>query len=67
MYTGVWRDHKNVVGLIKAFAKLKHNANLDGQLVITGKNDPFYPEVKKTVKDLNLSQEVIFTGLVRTL
>ncbi|KKP39326.1 MAG: group 1 glycosyl transferase [Candidatus Peregrinibacteria bacterium GW2011_GWF2_33_10] len=64
LYTGVWRDHKNVVGLIKAFAKLKHNANLDGQLVITGKNDPFYPEVKKTVKDLNLSQEVIFTGLV---
>ena len=37
LYTGVHRDHKNVVGLIGAFAKLIHEHGFDGYLVITGK------------------------------
>ncbi len=76
LYTGVWRDHKNVVGLIKAFEKVlkapllpaRHGSGGNGawglQLVITGKEDPFYPEVKETVKALKLENDVIFTGFV---
>lgn len=71
LYTGVWRDHKNVVGLIKAFEKvlkaplIKRVGEFASlKLVITGREDPFYPEVKETVKALKLENDVVFTGLV---
>lgn len=64
LYTGVWRNHKNLPRLLKAFKMLKEEKNLDLQLVITGKEDPHYPEVKKTVKKLNITEDIIFPGLV---
>lgn len=64
LYTGVWRSHKNLVNLIKAFAILKHKHGFDGWLVITGKEDPWYPEVKQTVREQQLEGEVRFTGLI---
>lgn len=64
LYTGVWRSHKNLVNLIKAFAILKHQYHFDGWLVITGKEDPWYPEVKQTVRAEHLEGEVRFTGLI---
>lgn len=63
LYTGVWRDHKNLVNLIRAFALLK-NQGLDINLVITGKDDPYYPEVKELPKELNIQESIIFTGFV---
>lgn len=64
LYTGVQRSHKNVVGLIRAFSCLCNDPGFLGSLVITGKNDPFYPEVKRVVKDLRLESRVHFVGLV---
>lgn len=64
LYTGVWRNHKNLPRLLKAFKILKEEKNLDLHLVITGKEDPHYPEVKKTVKKLDLTEDIIFPGLV---
>ena len=64
LYTGVWRSHKNLVNLIKAFAILKHKYKFPGILVITGKEDPWYPEVKQTVRAEHLEGDVRFTGLV---
>lgn len=64
LYTGVWRSHKNLVNLIKAFALLHHRYHFNGLLVITGKEDPWYPEVKKTVTEEHLEGEVRFTGLI---
>lgn len=64
LYTGVWRNHKNLVNLIKTFAILKHKYRFAGKLVITGKEDPWYPEVKQTVRDERLEGMVRFTGLV---
>ncbi|MFA5947721.1 MAG: glycosyltransferase family 1 protein [Candidatus Gracilibacteria bacterium] len=64
LYTGVWRNHKNLPNLIKAFSILKNKHHLDFNLVITGKEDPYYPEVKNTVASENLKDDVIFTGLV---
>ena len=64
LYTGVWRDHKNLVGMIKAFAEF--NAETGGQynLVITGQHNPAYHEVPDTVRDLGLAQDVHLVGLV---
>jgi len=63
LYTGVWRNHKNLPRLIQAFSLLKERG-LPLSLVITGKPDPHYPEVKNTVKSLKLEDDVIFPGLV---
>lgn len=65
LYTGVWRGHKNLVNLIKAFALLREGPEgLDLSLVITGEEDPYYPEVKRTVNELGLEHNVIYTGMV---
>lgn len=65
LYTGVWRGHKNLVNLIRAFALLREGTEaFDLQLVITGEEDPYYPEVKRTVKELGLEHHVIYTGMV---
>lgn len=64
LYTGVWRNHKNLINLIEAFKILRKKTNLHLQLVITGKPDPYYPEIKSIVKDSLFEKEVIFPGLV---
>ena len=64
LYTGVWRDHKNVVGMIKAFGAL--NKEMGGQynLVITGKYNPTYHEIPDTIRELNLEKDIPLVGLV---
>ena len=64
LYTGVWRDHKNVVGLLHAFHGLCKEGGEKYQLAITGRPNPSYPEIEETVKTLNLEQDVRLTGLV---
>ncbi|MFA6024000.1 MAG: glycosyltransferase family 1 protein [Candidatus Gracilibacteria bacterium] len=65
LYTGVWRGHKNLVNLIRAFALLREGPEaFDFQLVITGEEDPYYPEVKRTVKELGLEHHTVYTGMV---
>jgi len=63
-YTGVWRNHKNLVGLIKAFGILKNKYKLDYQLVLGGKEDPYYPEVRETWRKLGLGNEIIRTDFI---
>jgi glycosyltransferase involved in cell wall biosynthesis len=65
LYTGVWRGHKNLVNLVKAFALLREGPEgFDLSLVITGEEDPYYPEVKRTVSELGLEHHVIYAGMV---
>jgi len=64
-YTGVWRNHKNLVGLVKAFGILKNKYKLNYQLVLGGKEDPYYPEVRKTWEKLGLEKEIIRTGFIK--
>ena len=64
LYTGVWRNHKNLTGLIEAFNILKNEKQIDINLVITGNPDPIYPEVLHTIKALNLEKDIILPGLV---
>jgi glycosyltransferase involved in cell wall biosynthesis len=63
LYTGVWREHKNLVRLLQSFHEVQ-KLHPDIQLVITGRRDPHYPEVLQTVKDLKLEESVRFVGLV---
>ncbi len=64
LYTGVWRSHKNLVNLIRAFKLLREDESFEAQLVITGEEDPYYPEVKRTVQEMGLEHDVVYAGLV---
>lgn len=72
LYTGVWRNHKNLEGLLRAFTLIKDR--YDMQLVITGRKDSIYADgIFDLAKELELMQDfpaageapkVIFPGLV---
>jgi hypothetical protein len=65
LYAGVWRDHKNLLGLFEAFARLRQTRKFASKLVITGRPDPIYaPTIYAKVKELGLDKAVIFAGLV---
>jgi glycosyltransferase involved in cell wall biosynthesis len=64
LYTGVWRDHKNIVGLIRAFAGMNEDLGGVYNLVITGRHNPSYHEIPDTIRKLNLEKEVHLVGLV---
>lgn len=63
LYTGVWRSHKNLVSLIKAFEILRSKHNEEVQLVITGRQDSLYPEVKRAAHETKHESDIIFTGM----
>jgi len=63
-FIGVWRNHKNVVRLIEAFNILRNKYNQDIQLVLGGKEDPYYMEVRRTWEKLNLSEYIIRPGFI---
>lgn len=65
LYTGVWREHKNLVRLLQAFALLREaHPKKDIALVLTGRPDPFYPEVLQIRRELGLTDSVRLPGLV---
>lgn len=63
-YTGVWRNHKNLVGLVKAFGILRNKYKLNYQLVLGGKEDPYYPEVREAWEKLGIGGDIIRTGFI---
>jgi glycosyltransferase involved in cell wall biosynthesis len=64
LYIGVWRNHKNLVGLIKAFDILLKKYKVDCKLVLGGKENPYYPEIRKTWQNLGLERKVIRPGFI---
>jgi glycosyltransferase involved in cell wall biosynthesis len=64
LYTGVWRDHKNVAGMIRAFAAFNEKTGKQHQLVITGRPNPNYPEIPDTIRELKIEKDVSLVGLV---
>jgi len=64
LYTGNWRVHKNIPTVIKAFAILKKEYNYKGKLILTGRENPLYPETRAEIMKHSLENEVISPGLV---
>jgi glycosyltransferase involved in cell wall biosynthesis len=63
MYTGQWREHKNLVRLIKAFKVVRKQ--WDGKLVLVGKKDDAFPIIPQTIAEQGLEGDVILTGFVK--
>lgn len=64
LYTGNWREHKNLPNLIKALHLLKTKYNFQGTLILTGNPNPLYPEPLELIKQHNLKEIVEQVGLV---
>ena len=65
LYVGVWREHKNIVGLLKAYALLRNQYGISHVLVLTGKEHAAYPAVRHTIQKLHLEQSVHIPGFVQ--
>jgi glycosyltransferase involved in cell wall biosynthesis len=63
LYVGTLEPRKNIPNLIKAFSKLNKGVN-KYKLVIVGKKGWKYDEIYKTVEELDIKRDVIFTGYV---
>ncbi|MDD3120697.1 MAG: glycosyltransferase family 1 protein, partial [Candidatus Gracilibacteria bacterium] len=63
LYTGVWREHKNLSRLVSAFAEAV-KAGIDVDLVIAGKEDLTYHEVRDAIVENNLQSRVHLVGFV---
>ena len=63
MYTGQWRQHKNLLRLLKAFDQVHHH-DPKLKLVLIGKVDEAFPIIPRTIRELGLEREVIMTGFV---
>lgn len=64
LYVGVWRNHKNVIGLLKAFKLILNKYQRDYQLVLLGKELSEYPDIRKTWQQLNLKKNLVLPGFV---
>ena len=63
LYVGEWRRYKNLPLLAQAFDKLRAQG-LDLQLVLAGKPDPNYPEIKDKVFGIKNVNELVAPGRV---
>ena len=64
LYVGNLKPHKNVAGLIRAFAVLRDRESLDHKLVIVGDDVLGAPELKRMVADANLEAKIVFVPSV---
>ena len=64
LFVGVLERKKNLVSLTRALDVLlkKHHHDID--LVIVGKSDKHYPEIKHKAMDINYKDHLVFTGFV---
>jgi len=65
VYIGMWKPHKNLVGLLRAFKLVVSRNKEPGlKLVIVGRRDPRYSEVLAEIDRLQLGAQVILTGSI---
>lgn len=64
LYVGRRDPYKNIVGLLRAFGRVRAASPIPVQLVIAGAPDPRYPEPEREVQRLGLADSVVFAGYV---
>ena len=64
LHVGTNKPHKNVVRLVQAWAGVPETLRAESALVLAGAHDPRYPEARRLVEELGLSNQVRFLGRV---
>ena len=63
-YPAMTWEHKNHLRLLEAIYLLRERENLIINLVCTGHKTDFYPQIEKRLRELNLENQIQFTGIV---
>ncbi len=64
LYVGVFRNHKNLPVLLKAFKRYQEEFSKKERLVLVGEKDPEYKEVDILIKKLSLQNQIITPGKI---
>jgi glycosyltransferase involved in cell wall biosynthesis len=64
LFVGVLERKKNIVNLTRGFDLFIKNISLDIDLVIAGKTDIHYPNIKHNALDITNREKVVFTDFV---
>lgn len=64
LFVGTLERKKNLVNLAKGFDILLSKYKYDLDLVIAGKNDPHYPEIREQILNIKHRDNIVFTGFV---
>ena len=64
LYVGVWRSHKNIEALIRAFTNLKKTYKIEHQLVLGGREDLHYTNVRQEINASPFKNDIITIGYV---
>jgi glycosyltransferase involved in cell wall biosynthesis len=64
LFVGVLERKKNVVNLTRGFDDFLKQSKLDMDLVVVGKSDPHYPDIKYEAMDIKHKERLVFTGAV---
>lgn len=67
LFAGVLERKKNVVNLTRGFDYFLQKYKLNMDLVIVGRSDPHYPEIKHKALDIRHGDHLVFTGAVDDL
>ncbi len=67
LFVGSLERKKNIINLCLGFDKLISKYHYDLDLVLLGKVDPYYPEVKEQALTIQNSNHLIFTGYVNNI
>jgi len=63
-FIGVWRDHKNIPGLIQAFTILCEKYKMDMQLVLGGDKTKSSKEIELEIQKSSVGDNIIATGFI---
>ncbi|RJR21272.1 MAG: glycosyltransferase family 1 protein [Nitrospiraceae bacterium] len=64
LYVGNFAPHKNVEGILKAYAKIKHELRREYKLVLGGKKDGGRNKMERLCVELGIAEQAIFTGFI---
>jgi len=64
LYVGVWRSHKNIEALVRAFTNLKKHYKIEHQLVLGGREDLHYTRVREAINASPFKNDIITPGYV---
>ena len=64
LFVGVWRQYKNLPRLAAAFDLVRDKYSLDCELVLAGKIDDFYPEIKNEILSIKNADYIRALGYV---
>ncbi|OGF31487.1 hypothetical protein A2533_01195 [Candidatus Falkowbacteria bacterium RIFOXYD2_FULL_35_9] len=66
LFVGVWRNHKNIEGLISAYEILKKKYHIRQKLVLAGQEDKDYSNIRTMIENSGYKDCIITPGFIES-